>query len=208
MESSRVRETKQKIKEAFLDLYKQKRIEKISIKEITDRAQINRGTFYVYYVDIYDLKEKVEEEAIEEIKEHALPVIKALIMRQKIDSEVLPKEFFYKEQAILELFFGESAEISAIKKLKKIMQETVVEMFELQKGIDDSGKIKLKYALEYVASAQLGIMAHWFQNNKELPIEELGEIIEKINLTGVITYITNELKEQGQVVPIMTGCKQ
>nr|WP_315023511.1 TetR/AcrR family transcriptional regulator [uncultured Aminipila sp.] len=195
MESKRVQDTKQKIKDAFLELYKQKRIEKISIKEITEKAHINRGTFYVYYIDIYDLQEKVENDAIEQIKKHALPVIKALIMNKKIDMGVLPKEFFYGEQAMLELFFGESAEIRAIKKLKKIMQETVMEMFDLQNGIDDLGKVKLKYALEYVSSAQLGIVGYWFKNNMELPMEELGKIVEKINQNGVITYISKELKK-------------
>lgn len=193
-ESKRVRETKQRIKDAFLELYRQKRIERISIKEITEKANINRGTFYVYYIDIYDLQEKVEDDAIEQIKEHALPVIKALIMNKKIDMDVLPTEFFYGEKAMLELFFGESAEIRAIKKLKKIMQETVIEMFELQNGIDDLGKVKLKYALEYVSSAQLGMMGYWFKNNMELPMEELGKIIEKINQNGVIPYISKELK--------------
>lgn len=195
MESKRVQGTKQKIKDAFLELYKQKRIEKISIKEITEKAHINRGTFYVYYIDIYDLQEKVEDDAIEQIKKHALPVIRALIMNKKIDMEVLPKEFFYGEQAMLELFFGESAEIRTIKKLKKIMQETVIEMFELQNGIDDLGKVKLKYALEYVSSAQLGMMGYWFKNNMELPMEELGKIIERINQNGVIPYISKELKK-------------
>jgi len=67
-------------------------------------------------------------------------------------------------------------------------------MFELQDGIDDLGKVKLKYALEYVSSAQLGMIGYWFKNNMELPIEELGKIIEKINQNGVITYISKELK--------------
>ncbi|WP_312653833.1 TetR/AcrR family transcriptional regulator [Aminipila sp.] len=194
MESKRVQDTKQRIKNAFLELYKQKRIEKISIKEITEKAHINRGTFYVYYIDIYDLQEKVENEAIDQIKKHALPVIRALIMNKKIDTGVLPKEFFYGEQAMLELFFGERAELRAVKKLKKIMQETVMEMFDLQNGIDDLGKVKLKYALEYVSSAQLGMIGYWFKNNMDLPIEELGKIIEKINQNGVITYISKELK--------------
>ncbi|WP_164914428.1 TetR/AcrR family transcriptional regulator [Aminipila luticellarii] len=196
MDSKRVQETKGKIRDAFLELYKQKRMEKISIKEITDKAGINRGTFYVYYTDIYDLKEKVEAEAIERIREHAIPVVRGLIRSQKIDMKLLPKEFFYEEQSILELFFGESAEINSVNKLKKIMQDTVTEMFGLKKDVVDWEKSSLKYALEYVSAAQLGVIGYWFRHKMELPMEELGKRLEEINLTGCITYMIKELKVQ------------
>ncbi len=195
MESKQVQETKRKIKNAYLELYRKKRIEQISIKEITERAGLNRGTFYVYFADIYDLQDKIEEEAMEEIRKHALPVIKTLMLNKKLNTEILPKEFFLKEQAILELFFGDRAEGKTVNKLKKIMQEAVMEVLGLKEGIADSEKVKLTYALEYVSSAQLGLMGYWFKNRMELPMEELGEMMEKINLTGVITYLFNDIKK-------------
>ncbi len=47
-------------------LYAQKPIEKISIKEITELAGYNRGTFYLYYNDVYDLLHQIEEEILGE----------------------------------------------------------------------------------------------------------------------------------------------
>ena len=61
--------TKNKIKMAFLDLYKEKNIEKISIKEITDAANIYRGTFYYYFDDIYFLLNELENDFFDEIKD-------------------------------------------------------------------------------------------------------------------------------------------
>lgn len=191
MESKRVSETKRKIKVAFLELYKKKRIEKISIKEITEKAQVNRGTFYVYYIDIYDLKEKIEDETIEKIKTYIFPVIKELLENKRIESTMLEKEFFLRERAALELFFSESAETRAIKKLKDFMQAVIIEMLNLPQNLNDVERVKIKYALEYITSAQLGIMGYWFRNNMELPMNELKTIIESINLTGAITYVMN-----------------
>lgn len=48
-------QTKTNLRTAFWELYKEKPIEKITIKEITDAAGYNRGTFYLYYKDVYDL---------------------------------------------------------------------------------------------------------------------------------------------------------
>lgn len=50
----------EKIIKAFMTLYEVKNIEKISIKSITDLAGLNRGTFYLHFLDIYDLLEKIE----------------------------------------------------------------------------------------------------------------------------------------------------
>ena len=62
----RTRVTKILIRKAFTDLLKKKPIQSISIKELCEAAQINRGTFYTHYADIYDLLEKMEEEMMEE----------------------------------------------------------------------------------------------------------------------------------------------
>ena len=60
-------QTKNNLRIAFWSLYAQKPIEKISIKEITELAGYNRGTFYLYYNDVYDLLHQIEEEILGKI---------------------------------------------------------------------------------------------------------------------------------------------
>ena len=118
-DSNRVAETKQKIKRAFLSLYKEKRIEKISIKEITDKAGVNRGTFYAYYLDIYDLLEQIETEVMVALKIELQPVISALLSGATLSPDVLPFNFFQQNKEILDLFFGDKADANMIRRLKK-----------------------------------------------------------------------------------------
>lgn len=61
-------QTKSNLREAFWKLYTQKAIEKITIQEITTLAGYNRGTFYLYYKDVYDLLEQIEEELLGKIR--------------------------------------------------------------------------------------------------------------------------------------------
>lgn len=68
-EDRRVRYTKKAIKDSFLELFETKPLEKISVTEICNNADINRGTFYSHYADPYDLKEKLEDEFLSTIKE-------------------------------------------------------------------------------------------------------------------------------------------
>lgn len=61
-------QTKANLREAFWSLYAESPIEKISIKQITDRAGYNRGTFYLYYRDVYDLFSQIENELLDAIR--------------------------------------------------------------------------------------------------------------------------------------------
>ncbi len=62
---ARVRYTKSVIRESFLELHSQKPVEKITVMELCERADINRATFYKYYRDIYDLKNQCKMEMAE-----------------------------------------------------------------------------------------------------------------------------------------------
>ena len=63
----RVQKTLKSIKESFYQLRKKKSIEKISVKELSEKAMINKATFYLHYESVYDLSEKLENELISEI---------------------------------------------------------------------------------------------------------------------------------------------
>lgn len=65
-EDRRVRRTRARLREAFAALIQEKPVEEITVRELTDLADVNRGTFYSHYKDIYDLQEQMEEEALGE----------------------------------------------------------------------------------------------------------------------------------------------
>ena len=54
-ENRSVRNTKRKLKEALMTLMQTKPVNAISVKELTELADVNRGTFYLHYSDIYDM---------------------------------------------------------------------------------------------------------------------------------------------------------
>lgn len=66
---ARVRYTRMRIREAFFTCLKEKPVSKITVKELCGLAEINRATFYKHYADPFDLMEKMEEEALEKLKE-------------------------------------------------------------------------------------------------------------------------------------------
>ena len=66
---ARVRYTKMRIRKAFLECIERKSLNKITVKEICDIAEINRATFYTHYHDPFDLLDKLEEETLQGLRE-------------------------------------------------------------------------------------------------------------------------------------------
>lgn len=62
-------QTRAHLMQAFWELYLEKPIDKITIREITDRAGYNRATFYLHYRDVYDLFEQFEEGILCQIRQ-------------------------------------------------------------------------------------------------------------------------------------------
>ncbi len=61
----RIEKTRCAIRNAFLQLRSKKPLEKITVKELSTLANINKATFYLHYHDIYDLSETLERDVVQ-----------------------------------------------------------------------------------------------------------------------------------------------
>ncbi len=57
----RVRKTRRQLRECLITLLKEKKVQDITVRELTDMADLNRGTFYLHYKDVFDLLEKQKQ---------------------------------------------------------------------------------------------------------------------------------------------------
>src|SRR5699024_421520 len=64
-EDRRIQKTQNAFKQSLIQLLNEKDLDKITISDITQNADINRGTFYLHYEDKYMLLNKMENEYIE-----------------------------------------------------------------------------------------------------------------------------------------------
>lgn len=58
----RTKLTKQIIKQSFFALLKEKPVSKITVTKICEESEINRTTFYKYYLDVRDLLDQIESD--------------------------------------------------------------------------------------------------------------------------------------------------
>lgn len=106
--------TRQAIRNAFLALRAHKPLERITVRELADRAEISKATFYLHYHDIYDLSESLQEDVIQRILSSVSRPDLFLTEPARFTQE-LYAAFFAQQSLIDILFSGAQASVLPIR---------------------------------------------------------------------------------------------
>ncbi|MBQ8781689.1 MAG: TetR/AcrR family transcriptional regulator [Oscillospiraceae bacterium] len=169
----RIRKTQRSIYNAFIELRSKKPLERITIKELCEKAQINKSTFYVYYSDIYDLSEQIENEII-------TSVIKSIGSHEKMISnpaefsEMLCTAYSAQLNLISTVFSGIRTE-QLPRKIETAIKET---LFEIHPEYRNNTEINLK--LSYSIYGGYYAFSMYSGGSEINVIKEIGSMSEKI----------------------------
>lgn len=182
--------TKQKLCDAFMELYEKKDINRISIRDITDLAGYNRGTFYLYFLDIYDMFDQIKTEMLDQLTELYQSVeINNKTFSIEAVTEIILKFLQKNEKYFIAFALNDATLISSIiKTARPVLYKT----FGITSANDDQ-KDELDFILEYHYSAVIYTINFWVKKGKPCPIEKLSDIIFEIASRGAITL----LREKG-----------
>lgn len=88
--------TRMFLHEALQELLKTKHLKEITVKELCEKADINRTTFYRNYQDIYELFEEEEKEMMEaSFASQDMSQDRMNILKLIYDHQSFYREFFY-----------------------------------------------------------------------------------------------------------------
>jgi AcrR family transcriptional regulator len=181
-ENRRIRMTKTMLKDSLIELMQKLPINKITIKEICNNADINRSTFYVYYTDQYALLSEIEDEIISKAKEYM----------QKMDSGM-------NELELLEGFLNYIAEnISLFRILlceqwdyafqKRFMDIVMKEFMEKKKKVNGWNEDMSQYISTFVVMGSMSLIQNWINNSLNKSSKALAEMLLLLVDKGLSAY--------------------
>ena len=119
----RVRKTRRQLRECLISLLKEKKVQDITVRELTDMADLNRGTFYLHYKDVFDLLEKTETELQDEFNQ-------LVLKHDAVDLKQRPAVIFneiytlvYENADLIEILLGENGDLNFVNRLKQLIRE-------------------------------------------------------------------------------------
>lgn len=181
-------QTRKNLVEAFWSLYTTKRIEKITVKEITNKAGYNRGTFYEYFRDVYEVLEYIENFSLPTLDE--LPPL--------IDENSNLSEFFrtfmnlYQEKyKYYNHLLGDNGDPAFQRKLKNSLKSSIIGALAM-KG--DSNLVEIDFLLEYILSGMIGILIYSFQQKSNISEEMLVSLQYNFMQDDMINKLHKKLR--------------
>lgn len=174
----RVRKTKKALYEAMAALLNEKNIQKISIKELTDKADINRATFYTHYQDIYDLYEQMENNTMQDIG--------SIIYTNSIHTydDILKDLVCYinDNQKVMGMFLNENTKYSFYNRFSNYLE---IKYLELLKNDFPNLNIttELNYFIQYHIHGFLAILTAWVEKEYLDSKEKIIELLIQLDIT-------------------------
>jgi len=172
-EDRRVRKTKKALREGLVELLNEKSIQNITVKELTDKVDIHRSTFYANFKDIYELYSHVEDNIIQEISE----IIST-------DYTFKPEIFFSdllgyinKNRQVSRLFFGGSISTAFYERLTGLFKDACIDCWHNIANISE----KMDYYVQFSLSGWLGVIGLWVSRDFEHPMETVVKMLSDID---------------------------
>lgn len=177
----RVRRTKKLLMHSLTKLMLEKKMNKITVTELTELADVNRSTFYLYYKDIYDMIDQIETEMFEEFNRQLKKLYISDPNRENtLSFFIFVFEFIRDNSEICKILLGQDGDYTFLNKFKvAIMESQPPNMNKLDKTAN-------RYFMPFAISGCIGAIQQWLQDDMETSPKEVAEFI--------IGLITNGLK--------------
>lgn len=175
--------TKKIIKESLIELLQTNDIHQITVTNICNKADINRGTFYSYYKDAFDLLQSIEDELFDQI----LRYLNETPAEDYTDSLLIKVlELIAENKDLCKILLCRQRDGRIIDRILYIASKANLEpLFDKSNEFDES---HFDYLIRYSVGGILAIIQVWLENNLKESPREIVKIINNINKLNYNTF--------------------
>ena len=179
----RTRVTKMLIRRAFTELLRVKPVQSISIKELCEKAGVNRGTFYAHYQSVYDLLRQMEDDLLSEIN----AVLAGLLPEdgKGVSSLRISTELFQclKDNADLCIVtLGDFGDKSFAVRMLNMGWEKCIAAYS--RYFRNATPKEIAYFYAFVSEGCIGLLRRWLREGMTTSAEEVAAMAEQLMLHG------------------------
>ena len=178
MEDRRIKRTKRFLSMALVELLAEKPVNEITVKELTERSDVNRATFYRHYRDIYDMLRQMEQELFGEftaaLGQEPPPENEAAL--ERLYCRIL--RFVADRAELCGILFGPNGDRSLLRRLE--MQVLAYCGIRREAGLDTVER----FLATFLVSGFINVVEQWLSEGMKLPPEQLAASIMRATREG------------------------
>ena len=171
-EDRRARRSRKLLKESLLELMKRKSFSDISVRDVTDAADMNRATFYLHYSGTAELLQSVEEDLLSELQ----ALVDAHMQETFAVGSVAPVfepvlDFAVEHRETCTILFASSEASGFFQAIQRLVHENGAPL--VRTWFRPADPRLTDYLLNFLAWGFIGLLSEWFEKDMALPKAEL-----------------------------------
>lgn len=176
----RMRKTKAILRQSLSQLLMQKSLKDITVSELAELADVNRGTFYLHYKDVYDLFEQMESDIYEHFKN-------ILEKQKKIQIKWYP--------LLLDIFRYIHDNAETIRAILQTPESTVLSRIieqnrpqgrdEWVQLLGDKSEPACEYYYSFIVSGCVAVIRRWLTEGMAEPPESVAAFTERMMVSCI-----------------------
>ena len=186
----RVQRTKKILKDTFNEMIVTTDFEKITIKDLCDKAMINRRTFYLHYSSIEDIL----EDFISDYTHEYYDLIKDFDTIEEVD-ELVRMYFTYSEEKGMmfeRINTSPNFEYIRLRMIQKVEDYAANDNnFHMLKKFD---KVSQNLIHSFINWACVGLYREWVKNGRNLPMDEAIKLSANLIKNGLKATVKENRK--------------
>lgn len=174
----RVRRTQALLLQGLIELMEKKDVKDISVKELSDLADINRGTFYLHYSDIYDMLARVEDELFQEfhgILDRTLSPDSPALSSGAAIGEIF--SFLERHRTLARVMMGPHGDLAFVNRMKDLVKDRIYSILFSKQACEEH-----PYIESFIVSGYIGVIEAWLNQPNPPSPEEMSEICSNMFL--------------------------
>ncbi|SEN51288.1 TetR/AcrR family transcriptional regulator [Paenibacillus sp. OV219] len=182
--------TKQALRKALMDLIEENGIEGLTVTDISARADVNRGTFYLHYRDAQDMLSQIKSEILEAVDQLMQQVDIYELRQFAVKEEPYPAmlrmiEELARNGDFLKIILGPKGDPAFAISLKAMITKHIWGKMLNRQAIKEL-LVPAEYLLAYTTSANFGILTHWIESGMKQTPTEVAHIMMRIHYHGPV----------------------
>ena len=181
--------TKKKITEAYLALMIEKP-QSINVTSLVQKAEINRGTFYLHFENVKDVEKHIENELAKNFKDLELDFRQVQI--DQTPETIINKlnEILSRDLEFYRLFIRAANQTNLMNTIKKSLLVSISNNFKIMRYVMDYERFKT--VVQYIAGGAIDVYTDWFKGNINCTLEDLSKNLTQLIKNGLKDFIKDE----------------
>lgn len=174
------------IRKAFMEILKEKNLEKVTVTDIVKRADINRSTFYAHYPDVLGVVEEIHAELLCYFEEYLATIDFSNFFEDPKKHLLIIVKIAEENEELYRMLAKSNTALKQMENLKKILVTKILTGMDVPEMY--KGSFGFEFSVRFFIGGFIDIYTKWLEGEVDCSLEEMIEELSKLMLCAYEAY--------------------